>query len=166
FSAVLSITYHEVKNYLPILLTLADTLSESTAEALEGLGSDEVVVQESYAVGGEKVVSADVFDELPDGTRLAGSDRYKTNEAIIDEFGVDGNELYVATGKDYADALSGAVLAAQNESTVVLVQDDVSKVLDETLDTIADLAPRGITIFGGTDAVSDNIENKLYERLN
>src|SRR5699024_997347 len=64
FPDALAVASPAAQNNLPILLTQADTLSEATAEALEGLGANEVVVQESYTVGGEKVVSADVFDDL------------------------------------------------------------------------------------------------------
>lgn len=166
FPDALSVASSAAQNDLPILLTQTDELSKGTANALEGLGDDEVDVKETYTIGGPKVVSENVFFELPESTRLSGDDRYQTNEAIIEEFGIKGDELYVATGHDYADALTGAVLASQHDSTVVLVQDEVQKVLDRTLDTIVGIDPDIVTIFGGRDAVSDKIQKQLDDALN
>ena len=166
FPDALSVASPAAQNNLPILLTKAEELSEGTADALNGLGEKEVSVKSTYAIGGEKVVSENVLNALPETTVLKGSDRYRTNDAIIDEFGVESDHLYVATGEEYADALSGAVLAADNDSTVVLVQEKAPKALEKTLNTIEELNPEEITVFGGTVAVSDNIVDQLEDLLN
>src|SRR5699024_10617949 len=131
FPDALSVASPAAQNNLPILLTKVEELSEGTADALNGLGEKEVSVKSTYAIGGEKVVSENVLNALPETTVLKGSDRYRTNDAIIDEFGVESDHLYVATGEEYADALSGAVLAADNDSTVVLVQEQAPKALEK-----------------------------------
>lgn len=141
----------------PILLTLDDELPEATQSAIESLGVTETVV-----VGGTKVVSEDVAGQLPEANRLSGSDRYGTNLAILEAYGVSSDALYVATGKDYADALTGAVLAAQGDTGVILVHDRVPAAIQSYLSesNVSDL-----TIFGGTVAVSDAVKEALAEFL-
>src|SRR5699024_7264596 len=141
-------------------LTKADEVSEGTKEALDNLG-----VTETYAVGGTKVVSEDVLNALPDATRLSGENRWETNTAIVDEFGIDTDHVYVATGYEYADALTGAALAAKNESTVVL-STHVDSVFEPVKETISGLSPEEITIFGGTEAVVKDIQDQLEDLLN
>src|SRR5699024_9617886 len=90
FADALSVASSAAQNNLPILLTQAEKLSDGTADALKALGEEkQVAVESTYAIGGDKVVAEDVFNELPEATRVAGKDRWATNTAIVDEFGVD-----------------------------------------------------------------------------
>ncbi len=62
------------------------------------------------------------FDNV---VRVSGADRYKTNLAlndyVNDEYGVDSIEgVWVATGKDFPDALSAAVKAGAETQRLVL----------------------------------------------
>ena len=116
FPDALSVAAHAAKTGMPILLTESDKLPTKTAEALESLGVTETIV-----VGGKTVVGDNVVKQLPNPTVLAGEDRYVTNIKIANHFGVTSKHQYVATGQNYADALTGAVLAAKNDSAVILV---------------------------------------------
>ena len=116
FPDALSVAAHAAKAGLPILLTQSDKLPEKTSAALESLGVTETIV-----VGGKTVVSDKVVKQLPKPKTLAGADRYETNIAIANHFGVTSKHMYVATGRTFADALTGAVLAAKNDSAVILV---------------------------------------------
>ncbi len=55
-------------------------------------------------------------------SRIAGEDRYQTNVAIMKNFADQFNfeNIYVAVGSDFADALTGAVLAAKSSAPLVL----------------------------------------------
>jgi putative cell wall-binding protein/subtilisin family serine protease len=140
----------------PILLTLADRVPEATEAALEDFGFASSVV-----VGGDQVVSEEVAAELPEVNRLAGDDRYGTNREILEASGVtDGSELYVATGRDYADALTGAVLAAKDATGIILVHERIPAQLEEF---VAGNELGFHAIFGGDQAVIDSVKEELEE---
>ncbi|RDW22210.1 hypothetical protein CWR48_00450 [Oceanobacillus arenosus] len=143
---------------VPILLTKDSDLPDATANALTDLG-----VKQTLVVGGTQVVSDDVKAQLPNAERLSGSNRYGTNIAILEALGADVNSLYVATGTRYADALTGGVLAAKEGKGLVLVRDIVPKNISTYLSgkTLEDL-----TIFGGSEAVSDVVKEALEAILN
>ena len=124
FPDALSVASHAATNGLPILLTQATKLPTVTKDKLKELNATKTIV-----VGGKTVVSDDVANQLPSMTRLAGKDRYETNSQVANHFGGQGKNVYVATGKGYADALTGAVFAAKNNSTVLLVHDRVPEVV-------------------------------------
>ncbi|MBO1909966.1 cell wall-binding repeat-containing protein, partial [Microvirga sp. 3-52] len=157
FPDALSVAAHAAKSGMPILLTQADKLPVKTVEALERLGATKTIV-----VGGKTVVSEKVVKQLPKPTTLSGADRYETNIAVAEHFGVTSKHMYVATGQNYADALTGAVLAAKNDSAVLLVH---ARIPDVVTTYISDQDLKRLTIFGGESAVSKKVANELEELL-
>lgn len=153
----LSVAAHAAKEGLPILLTIADRLPAATASALTDLDASETIV-----VGGAQVVTDQVIAKLPNAERLSGNDRYETNIALANHFGVDSNHLYVATGHLYADALTGAVLAAKGDSAIILVHHGVPASVKGYLNENDMIR---LTIFGGNGAVGPEIENDLKKLL-
>ena len=111
FPDALSVASHAAKAGTPILLTTTDKIPAETQGALDTLGTQ----QETIVVGGKTVVSKAVEKKLPSATRLGGKDRYETNTLIATHYKLNNDHLYVATGTDYADALTGAVISGQNE---------------------------------------------------
>lgn len=158
FPDALSVASFAAQEGLPILLTQDTKLPEATKEALASLGTTNTIV-----VGGDQVVSEDIAAELPESKRLAGNDRYDTNLAILQEFGVDKDTMYVATGKEYPDALAGAVLAAKEGTAVVLVHD---KVPENIASYLQEKGLSGLTIFGGPVAITDVVKGALEDILN
>lgn len=79
-------------------------------------------IQKSYVVGAEGVISNQVSSTLPAVKRLGGNNRYETNKAIINEFKstINFSNIYVVTGLDYPDALSGSALAAKGGHPIIL----------------------------------------------
>ncbi|QGS69564.1 S8 family serine peptidase [Oceanobacillus sp. 143] len=143
---------------VPILLTKDSSIPEATANALTDLG-----VTDSLVVGGPLVVSEEVEAQLPNAERLDGRDRYGTNIAILENLGEDVDSLYVATGTDYADALTGAVLAAKEGKGLVLVRN----IVPENINTyLSGKELEDLTIFGGPVAISDAVKEALEAILN
>ena len=103
--------------YVATGLTFADALSGATLAAK----NDSTIILVGFVIGGTSAVSEDVAKSLPGVTRLAGEDRFGTNIEVAKHFGVESDYVYVATGLTFADALSGAPLAAKNNSTIILV---------------------------------------------
>ena len=77
-------------------------------------------------------------------------------------FDVTSKHLYIATGQNYADALTGAVLAAKNDSAVLLVHARVPEVVSTYL---TDNDVKRLTIFGGESAVSKKVANDLEKLI-
>ncbi|MCF3942678.1 cell wall-binding repeat-containing protein [Oceanobacillus alkalisoli] len=157
FPDALSVASYAAKEGLPILLTLDDRVAKATESAVQSLG-----VKETLVVGGESVVSKKVAQALPKAERLSGKDRYETNIAIAKHFGVDSKHIYVATGQNYADALTGGVLAAKENSAILLVHHSVPASVTAYMNK---QKFQSLSIFGGTGAVDDSIKNELTKRL-
>lgn len=106
----------------PILLTERDTLNAHASSLVKNLGAKKAII-----VGGTAVVGSKVETSLKGMgvtcTRLSGSDRYATQLKVY-EHGKSkwsNSMVVVASGEDYADALSAAPLAAKLKVPVFLV---------------------------------------------
>lgn len=108
---------------MPIVLTPGGTLSPAAAEVI-----DTYAMTEALIVGGVGAVSATVEGQLPDPVRIGGADRYET-AALLGEyatrFGLGYQDIFVATGADFPDALAVGPLAARLNGTLVLATRDV-----------------------------------------
>src|SRR5699024_4801080 len=93
--------------------------------------------------------------------RVYGSDRYRTAVALADYFESNPQHVYIATGEDFPDALTGSVLAAKNTAPVLLTPknrllDSVVPVINQALNA---------TIFGGEEAITDTVLNEVSKEL-
>jgi putative cell wall-binding protein len=122
----------------------------STAAALAMLAPARVTV-----VGGESVVSAQVADALGTTDRLAGPDRYATSAAVADAslaLGLESTRTWLATGRDFPDALAVGVAAARAGDVVLLV--DGTAPTDATMAWMADHDVTRIALAGGEAAIT------------
>jgi glucose/arabinose dehydrogenase len=137
-----------------VLLVTHDAIPSATAQELERLTPQEIIV-----VGGTGVIGAGVetaLDEYTDGpvTRQAGADRYATSAAVSRAaFQPPTDAVYLASGATFADAISGGAVAGANDGPILLVQRDCAT--DEVIAEISRLDPDRHVIFGGTAAVAD-----------
>jgi len=106
----------------PVLMTFTNEVPQVTLDWLEGNGIANVVI-----VGGESVVSAAVFDELDalyGVERVFGANRYETAKEIalygVDNLGMEGALATLASGENFADALSAAPIAWWTGAPVLL----------------------------------------------
>lgn len=157
FPDTLSIApYASMKN-IPILLTSKSELPETVRAYISKQS-----VTKIYVIGGEGAVSEKILEELPDATRIAGADRYKTNIAVLNEFKNDFNysNLYIATGANFPDALAGSALAQLTNSPILLVNYNLT---EDSQKIITANAPQiqHIILLGGKNAVAsiDTSEN-------
>ncbi|KMM37659.1 hypothetical protein AB986_12115 [Alkalihalobacillus macyae] len=150
FPDALAVAPYAAKEGMPILLTRDNKLPDYTKEALAD-------TKETIVVGGDDVVQKNVYDQLPGHKRLAGDDRYETAAEIIGYFDDKAQTGYVATGVNFADALTGAVLAAKNDSPLLLAKKDQLSPFMEA--TITDLQTEQFVLLGGPDVVS--VEDRL-----
>lgn len=142
----------------PILLVDQDVPAATDAE-LRRLAPGRIVV-----LGGQAAVSANVESALAayttgGVTRLGGADRYATAAAIArDQHDPGVATVYVATGRNFPDALSGGAAAADEDAPLLLVDGNIPQT---TAAELVRLQPGRIVVLGGPVAVSDEVEQGL-----
>lgn len=109
----------------------------------------------------------DDFFENKTTVRIYGDDRYDTSIKVAEAYkkneklsGFDN--IIVASGNDYADALSGTYLAAAKDAPILLVGEYASS-MNKIKNYIASNLKTGGTVYilGGTGAVSKEFESML-----
>lgn len=140
----------------PLLLTPKSFLSSETADALDDLAIDHVLL-----VGGTGAVTDDVRTAIEDlgitVDRRAGGDRYGTAADLATFARVDLawaiDELILATGTDFPDAVASGPLGGEREAPIVLTADPLPQ---PSVEVCADNEPTvtDLLVEGGLGAVS------------
>lgn len=159
----LSVAAIAAREGMPIYLSQQGSLSNQVRPIMNEV--DHWVV-----AGGSQVISGNVTAVLNNNgetvRRLSGANRFDTNKAVIDHYGLSSNQLHVATGDEFVDALTGSVLAGERNSAVALVRND-RHMIANVLDIAADNNITQFTVFGGTAAVPNRVTESLqYLRVN
>jgi hypothetical protein len=58
--------------------------------------------------------------DIPGAVRIAGADRYATNQALRDTLTFNSEHIYIADGLTLVDALTGSTLAAKSGAAIML----------------------------------------------
>ena len=138
------------------------TESRHSTPSLEGVTSVTAVedAQEDIAVHPAEPGDIAVLAEPQASTRWAGTNRYETAVAISqDIYPAGANTVYIASGRDFPDALAGGPAAAHRDAPVLLVNTTV--VPKVVRDELARLAPDEIIVLGGPSVVSGGVVNVL-----
>ena len=149
----------------PILLVRPSALPTATRSELERLRPQRIVV-----LGGSGAVSDVVASQLQAYAtspieRRAGADRYETAvETSRASFGAGAGHLYVATGVNFPDGLSGGPAAAAGRGPLLLVRG--TSLPAAVREEILRLAPQRVTILGGMSVVSESIHAEITHLLN
>lgn len=138
----------------PVLLTDPTRLPSETADELERLGVESVVI-----LGGTTAVSRGVEQRIKDlgitTERRSGQTRAGTAAAIAADIG--GTSAFIVNGRRPADALVAGAAAAREGAALLLVEDDT--IPSDTLDALGDIDT--ITIVGGFGVVGEAVDNQL-----
>ena len=107
-------------DHAPIFLAEKDAISQGTVNTMYALGVKEVVI-----IGGEKSVPKSVEERLKKENfkviRIAGRNRYETSTKLAKQLKVKNKDnVVLANGEKFADALSAAPYAVQKKQTLVL----------------------------------------------
>lgn len=151
FPDALSIAPVAAMNFMPVLLTEKEKLPAATSQALENYDS-------SFAIGGTGVIGSKVFKQLPNAERISGKDRYSTSLAIAESFELDRQFVNLATGTNFADALTGSVYG-YGEPLLLTPKNQLNP---EVKQFFKDNETYYFRIFGGTNAVSENVEADIW----
>ena len=164
FPDALSISSFAANKGWPILLASRDSLSDTVESFITNDKPAKV-----YIVGGPGVLSDKVKTEVGSLagdagiTYFTGSDRFETEINIAKVFAANPDHIYIASGQNFPDALTGSTLAAQTGSPIILV-DPGSSVLPSPLVSYLQSLPASqgnnvpeITPLGGASAVPDSL---------
>ncbi|QDO89269.1 S8 family serine peptidase [Ornithinimicrobium ciconiae] len=91
----------------------------------------------------------------PDVQRLSGADRYATAVAVSSHYEPGLDTVFLATGTDFPDALTGAAAAGSQDSPVLLTRSD--RLVNVTADELRRLQPDRVVVLGGTMAISNTV---------
>jgi|GEM_PF-1521928 len=172
FADALAVSPYAFAQQIPILLTRPNALPDSAKQFIEAHGVDQVVI-----AGGTGVVSSGVegaIAGLRSGAvevhREGGTDRYST-AAMVARYCIDTsgwgawNQIGVATGMNFPDALAGGPGCGVRQGGLLLTQrtllPDASR---NQISGHASTLSRTL-IFGGTGAVSDWVRSDIVEAM-
>ena len=159
------------KQGYPIFLEGRNGLSDSTLQTMERIGVQRVVL-----LGQSDVVST-ATEELmrselggPNVRRLGGNDRYKTAADIVTwaighPANMDVDQIAIATGENFPDALSGGPMQARANGVLLLTRGgylsgEASAFLDAHSDECAE-----IVFLGGTDIVTPTARTSVADLM-
>ncbi|MER3388720.1 MAG: cell wall-binding repeat-containing protein [Microcella sp.] len=145
----------------PLLLTDRSTLPESVRAEIQRLTPERIIV-----VGGPSVINGSVVDALaalaPTVTRVAGDDRYATARALALLAFPDGvDEVFVASGGNFPDALAASAAAGSRGVPVLLVPPGSRSADSATRSVVAELGATRVVAAGGTAVISSDYLNSL-----
>ncbi|MGI8947735.1 MAG: cell wall-binding repeat-containing protein [Ornithinimicrobium sp.] len=144
----------------PVLFTGRDSVPGVTQTELRRLRPGRIVV-----VGGSSAVSEAVRRDLGaftagTVTRISGADRYATAAALSRTTHPRGSKVvYVSTGADFPDALSGGAAAGIQNAPMLLT--GATSLPPSTRTELERLHPERIMVIGGPGAVSASVATQL-----
>jgi len=141
----------------PILLVDSKSASKVAQYVKDNLSEDGTV----YILGGTGAVpesTEDLFEGL-NVKRLAGTSRYDTNLAILNETDTEGLDLLVCSGAGYPDALSVSSVG----KPIMLVGNELTEEQTAYLESVTF---DKIYVIGGTGVISSDMVNSLTEYAN
>lgn len=148
----------------PLLLTLPGSLPEVIAEELSRLQPGRIVVLGAHPTVTDEVVESLRRFTTGEVTRLAGPSRYDTSALTsAAAFSAPVPVVYLATGRNFPDALSGAPAAgALGGPLLVTHPDTLSPVVAEELRR---LQPQRIVVLGSHPTMSHRVQLELGQYL-
>lgn len=152
----LSISNLPEKDMAPVLLTESKNLNANSKRFI-----DENKVKDILILGGSNSVSRDLENHLRPGrsiNRIYGKDRYHTS-MILAGISSDKKNVIVASGKNYADALTLGSYAIKNHSAVIMVDDDKS--IDYVKEHIEKNDIGKIRVVGGRNSIPESLKIRL-----
>lgn len=159
FADALAGSYLAAVKNAPILLYRSGSEADNLAYISESLTPGGTV----YILGGTAAVPQEMENVLTDANlnvnRLKGSTRFGTNLKILEEAGIVGDEILVATGWDFADSLS----ASATGKPILMVNTNTNALTEDQITFLETMSGKKLTIIGGSAAVSEELEKELAQ---
>jgi N-acetylmuramoyl-L-alanine amidase len=154
FPDALAIAPYAAKNGYPILLTKSDVLPSIIQESINQIKPNTTIIS-----GGEASVGKEIASKLNGVKRIGGKDRFEVSANIVSQLSPNSIKAFVATGMNFADALTGSVLAAKQDAPMLLTH---STMISESVKTVIETRNiNDFVILGGTASVPEATFIKL-----
>ena len=167
FSDILSASPYAKQINAPILYADANSIPETTMNEISRLDAKEIII-----AGGVSSISAEVETSLKAKgyrvLRIGGKNRYETSSMIanqmIQNYGVR-EDVIIASGEDYPDALSISSLANRRNLPILLTESKGINIYLKTL--LNNRKINRLYIAGGETSVSENViaESKMISQI-
>lgn len=165
FADALSISPKAGFSQWPVLLTSSNKLSEDVERYIENIKPSVV-----YIVGGNAAISENVKNRIKEITgydnnkivRLGGQDRYETVEKINNYFYENNlDKVYVASGENFPDSLSGSAVAAIQGKPLVLVSQSSYVSGAKSINNVTGSNKVTVNVFGGDKIITNYLVSKI-----
>ncbi len=150
FADALTVAPLANKNNMPILLVQPNNIPKATQEVLKQI--NKVII-----VGGEKTISNQVANKLPNPTRIAGANRYETAKKIYEYGFKDRTEVNIANGTNFADSL----VIGSIDCPILLAESN--EVPESSKQAIKDSKFEKINVFGGENSIGESVVKELIK---
>ena len=150
FADALTVAPLANKNNMPILLVQQDRIPEEAKEVLKQI--EEVII-----VGGEKTISKEVENKLPNPTRIAGANRYETAKKIYEYGFKDRVEVNIANGTVPADSL----VIGSIDCPILLAE--ANEIPEATKQAFQESKFEKVNVFGGENSISESVVKELIK---
>ncbi|EGS35054.1 putative cell wall binding repeat 2 [Finegoldia magna SY403409CC001050417] len=150
FADALTVAPLANKNNMPILLVQPNNIPKATQEVLKQ-------IKNAIIVGGEKTISKEVANKLPNATRIAGANRYETAKKIYEYGFKDRSEVNIANGTNFADSL----VIGSIDCPILLAESN--EVPESTKQAIKDSKFEKVNVFGGENSIDESVVKELVK---
>ena len=150
FADALTVAPLANKNNMPILLVQQNNIPEEAKEVLKQI--EEVII-----VGGEKTISKEVENKLPNPTRIAGANRYETAKKIYEYGFKDRKEVNIANGTVPADSL----VIGSIDCPILLAE--ANEIPEATKQAFEEAKFEKVNVFGGENSISESVVKELIK---
>ncbi|MSB10396.1 leucine-rich repeat protein [Finegoldia sp. BIOML-A1] len=150
FADALTVAPLANKNNMPILLVQPNNIPKATQEVLKQI--EEVII-----VGGEKTISKEVENKLPNPTRIAGANRYETAKKIYEYGFKDRVEVNIANGTFPADSL----VIGSIDCPILLAE--ANEIPEATKQAFQESKFEKVNVFGGEISINESVVKELIK---
>ncbi|HEX2222192.1 MAG TPA: cell wall-binding repeat-containing protein [Candidatus Limnocylindria bacterium] len=146
---------------VPILLVRSGDIPAPTADELRRLAPNRIIILGGTAsVSGTVAANLGAYQTGGGVQRISAADRYGLAAAVSQAYVPAGVAVvYVATGENFPDALSGGVGAGRAGTSILLVRG--GGIPSSTATELRRLRPGRIVVLGGPGSVSDGVVSAL-----
>lgn len=144
---------------IPLLLVPKAYDKVNMLKVEEFIGS--IGFSKAYLMGGNEVISDGVASKFSNVERILGTTKYERNIAAVNRFSsvLDLSSVYLATGENYPDALTGSALARRTISPIILVSQNSSATKNYIKENLTKI--RQINILGGNVVVPESLIDEI-----
>lgn len=136
-------------------------VTENVTEEMEPVPQSEEEPTAHYIEAKEKETQSSTVDQAK-VERVSGDTRYSNAVEVSKEGWTKSDDVFLANGDNYADALTGAPLAHLRDAPILLTR--ANHLENSTLQEIIRLQAKKVTVLGGKNSIHESVVQSLKDR--